>query len=45
MKKLTLLLVMWMCYPIYAQQNDILYVRKGENGKIYSPFALLILFP
>jgi len=29
-----LFVVNWVCYPIYAQQGDILFVQRGKNGKI-----------
>ena len=29
-----LFVVSWVYLPIYAQQSDTLYLRRGENGKI-----------
>ena len=33
-KTVVLFVVIWISYPIYAQQGDTLFIRRGENGKI-----------
>ena len=38
---LFLFVVSWVYLPIYAQQSDTLYLRRGENGKIrFASFAV-----
>ena len=38
---LFLFVVLWVYLPIYAQQSDTLYLRRGENGKIrFASFAV-----